>query len=467
MSDIHVTENCEKKIAIEKALRKLGVHIPEIKLPNGTVDLKKWAVVACDQYTSQCSYWKSVEADVADAPSTLHMIFPEVYLEGDDKQQRILNICNTMQQYMKENVLTTLSPSFVYVERKLDTGLRKGLLVGLDLEQYDYSEGSQTLIRTTEGTVLDRLPPRIAIRKDAVLETPHIMVLIDDPEETVIERAGESLSEADKIYDFDLMKDGGHITGYQVNDLKTIEDITESLVQLADPDEFRKKYNVDSAKGVLLFAMGDGNHSFATAKACWDAIKAKLNEEERQNHPARFTLVELVNVHDESLVFEPIHRVLFQVNPNHVLQSMADYYSALEQGFEFESFHSKEEMMDVYDTYLKIEKGIHVIPYVSQGQWGLLKISQPNNNLEAGTLQGFLDAYLKNNNEVDIDYIHGEEVTAELGSQPGNMGFLLPIMNKNDLFKTVIVDGALPRKTFSMGEAHEKRYYLECRKIVK
>ncbi len=467
----NIIESCGNRIlAIRESLRTLGVEIPQVMLPNRSIDLKRWAVVACDQYTSQRSYWKSVEDEVDDSPSTLHMVFPEVYLEDTDKDQRIQNISSAMNEYMEKSFLETLLPSFVYVERTLETGTRKGLMIALDLDQYDYKEGSQSLIRSTEGTVLDRLPPRIAIRKDAVLETPHIMVLIDDPGETVIEPIADKTSESDKLYDFDLMMNGGHIAGYRIKRMEAIEEIAYGLSKLADPLLFSQKYGVNEDKGVLLFAMGDGNHSFATAKACWDNIKEGLSEEEKQNHPARFALVELVNVHDEAMVFEPIHRVLFKVDPKHVLQSMKAYYDETEQLFEYKSFTSKEKMLGHYEENLHVYSDTHdthLIPYNFLGEWGILKISQAKSNIEAGTLQAFIDDYLSNNPEVTVDYIHGDEVTEELGSQEGNMGFLLPNMNKNDLFKTVIIDGVLPRKTFSMGEAHEKRYYLECRKIVK
>lgn len=452
----------------EAVLNSIGIRMPEIMLPSEHMDLRKWAVVACDQYTSQPSYWKSVEELVGNAPSTLHMIFPEVYLEDDDKKERIANITRAMKKCIDNGFFRQLPPAFVYVERVLAPGTRRGLLAALDLEQYDYREGSQTLIRATEGTVLDRLPPRIEIRKDAVLEVPHIMVLIDDPDRTVIEPVSQNLSEADKLYDFELMMDGGRVVGYKVTNPAHTDKIIDALCKLADPPAFRKKYNVGGDKGVLLYAMGDGNHSFATAKACWDRLKVNLSEEERQNHPARFAMVELVNVHDDSLVFEPIHRVLFRVKPEHVLDAMKEYYAYAGQGFEYESFDSEKKMRERYQTLLSgnAENG-HFIPCMFSGEWGLLKIRQPGCNLEAGSLQAFLDDYLAKNKEASIDYIHGEEVTAELGLREGNMGFLLPIMNKNDLFKTVIVDGVLPRKTFSMGEAHEKRFYLECRRIVK
>ena len=451
-----------------KSMRAIGVEIPEIMLPNKQVDLKKWAVVACDQYTSQPSYWRSVEEYVSDSPSTLHMILPEVYLEDEDSGRRIKNISKAMRKYIDENILVQLPPSMIYVERTLSTGIRRGLMAALDLEKYDYHEGDQTLIRATEGTVLDRLPPRIEIRKNAVLEVPHIMVLIDDPDKTVIEPVSKEVSETDKLYDFELMMNGGRIAGYQVRSQAAIGRIVDALTQLADPRAFREKYNVGEDKGVMLFAMGDGNHSFAAAKACWDNLKAYLNEEEKKNHPARFALVELVNVHDDSLIFEPIHRVLFQVDAGHVLKAMKEYYVSKDQGFDCESFSSEEQMKERYEALKESgQNNIHLIPCMSPDAWRILKITDPKSNLEAGTLQAFLDYYLENNKEVSIDYIHGEDVTADLGTKEGNMGFLLPIMDKNDLFKTVIVDGVLPRKTFSMGEAHEKRYYLECRKIVK
>ena len=292
---------------------KTGVIVPEILLPGKEADMTKWAVVACDQYTSQPSYWNAVEDYVGDAPSTLHIIYPEVYLDAEDKEQRIEKICRTMQRYLDEKILEPLPPSFIYVERTIGTGVRRGLIAALDLEEYDYHQGAQSLIRATEETVLDRLPPRIAIRKDAVLEAPHIMVLIDDPEKTVIEPITEAISDSDKLYDFDLMMDGGHITGYRVADSAEIERILNALSKLADPEVFQDKYGISSDKGVLLFAMGDGNHSFATAKACWDSLKKDLSDDEKKNHPARYALVELVNVHDDSLMFEPIHRVFFRL----------------------------------------------------------------------------------------------------------------------------------------------------------
>lgn len=446
--------------------KKIGIKTPEILLPNDNIDITKWAVVACDQYTSQRAYWVDVEKEIGDSPSTLHIIYPEVYLEDNDKDRRISDITQTMRKYLEEDMLKPLSPGFVYVERTLRSGVRKGLMAALDLEQYDYHEGSQTLIRATEGTVLDRLPPRICIRQGATLEAPHIMVLIDDPEKTVIEHISQNLSKMHKLYDFDLMMNGGHITGYQVNGQPSVDRIINALTKLADPVSFHKKYEVGEEKGVLLFAMGDGNHSLATAKACWEETKKNLSAQEIETHPARYALVELVNVHDEALVFEPIHRVLFRVDPEKVIKDMNEYYKSSGQGFAYELFNSKAAMLKRYKEKISTAEGHHILCTL-QGKWGILSVSCPNSNLEAGTLQAFLDDFLKRTPDASIDYIHGDEVAAELGSQKGNMGFLLPTMNKHDLFKTVVLDGVLPRKTFSMGEAQEKRFYLECRRIMK
>ncbi len=432
------------------SLSQLGVHIPEIMLPEKNTDLNKWAVVACDQYTSEHEYWKEVEVLTKGYPSTLNIIFPEVYLEDGDSDVRISSINSTMKSYIEDRVLTGLDGCFILVDRKTSHAeSRKGLMVALDLECYDYNKGSNTLIRATEGTVLDRLPPRIKIRQNATIELPHIMVLIDDPEKTVIEPLAEKSAQLEKLYDFELMMNGGHIKGYKVDGENDLQAISDALSKLAQKEVFCNKYNVDNTKDILLFAVGDGNHSLASAKGHWENLKKCLTPEEQKNHPARYALVELVNVHDEGLVFEPIHRVLFNVNAEDLLN-------------EFKAFSSNRSNEGHNCTS---GCAAHKFEYISSAGRGSVTIENPVSNLEVGTLQSFLDYYIKEHSQVKIDYIHGEEVVTKLGSQEGNMGFYLPAMNKTDLFKTVILDGALPRKTFSMGEAEEKRFYLECRKI--
>ncbi len=452
------------------SLSQLGVHIPEIMLPEKNTDLNKWAVVACDQYTSEHEYWKEVETLTKGYPSTLKIIFPEVFLEDGDSDVRISDINSTMKNYIEDRVLTGLDGCFILVDRKTSHAeSRKGLIVALDLECYDYNKGSNTLIRATEGTVLDRLPPRIKIRENATIELPHIMVLIDDPDKTVIEPLAAKSAQLEKLYDFELMMNGGHIKGYKVDGENDLQAISDALAKLAQKEVFCNKYNVDNTKDILLFAVGDGNHSLASAKGHWENLKKCLTPEEQENHPARYALVELVNVHDEGLVFEPIHRVLFNVNSEDILKEFKAFSSraagSVESVGSAGSVGSTCEKTVGLNISDKPNSSVHLFEYVTAAGRGSISVQDPVSNLEVGTLQSFLDFYMKEHPEVKIDYIHGEEVVTKLGSQEGNIGFYLPSMNKTDLFKTVILDGALPRKTFSMGEAEEKRFYLECRKI--
>lgn len=437
---------------MNKNYETIGLQKPTILLPKENVDLSKWSVVACDQYTSQPEYWEEVYKNIGGVPSTGHIIFPEVYLEKEDKQERIKNIQNNIKDYIEKDIFNAVD-SFIYVERTIKGKIRKGLMVALDLEKYDYNKGSQTLIRATEGTVLDRLPPRMEIREGALLESPHIMVLIDDPNKQIIEKISEKKSELKKVYDFELMMNGGHVAGYLVDE-KLDEIIISGLEKLSDKNLFQSKYGVGEDKGVLLFAMGDGNHSLATAKAIWEKNKSKVG----MDHPSRWALVELVNVHDEALVFEPIHRVVFGVKEN-PLEEMKKYFG---DNYNYFSCTDKNEMtIKVGELNQKQRVGI-----VYNNQFGYAEIANPSLNLAVGTLQKFLDDFLKNGKAEKIDYVHGLDVVCNLSNKESNVGFYLPGMDKNDLFKTVILDGVLPRKTFSMGEAEEKRFYLECRKII-
>ncbi len=445
--------------------KNIGVIVPEVLLPAKGINLEKWAVVACDQYTSQEEYWHEVENFIGNEPSTLNMIFPEVYLECDDTDERIEKINQFMKKYLDENVLVSQQSCFVYIERKVLNGhYRKGLMVAVDLEEYDYNKGAKTLIRATEGTVLDRLPPRIKIRENAPLEIPHIMLLIDDPDKTVIEPLTNKTNELQKVYDFDLMMKGNNIKGYKVDSEELISNIFCALHNLANAEAMQSKYQVDDDKGILLFAAGDGNHSLATAKACWEEVKKELSEEEFGSHPARFALVEVVNVHDDALTFEPIHRVVFNVKPDYLLNKMMEYLKEKDINATYHTYDSKE-VMDAASKDICTENG-HMIPFVTSEHFGIIRVENPAHQLAVGTLQAFLNELEKTDNDIKIDYIHGDDVVEKLGCKEGNMGFYLPCMDKHDLFKTVIIDGALPRKTFSMGEAEEKRFYLECKKIV-
>ena len=334
--------------------------------------------------------------------------------------------------------------------------------MGLDLEHYDFREGSKTLIRATEGTIVDRLPPRIKVRKDAPIELPHIMVLIDDPDKTIIEPLFDM--DLEKTYDFELMMQSGHIKGYRIDNENTINTIAEKLAQLSDPETFNQKYNVEN-QAVLLYAMGDGNHSFATAKAIWEELKKSgQSTEEIMSHPARYALVELVNLHDDGLEFEPIHRVLFDTDTEDMFNTMRDFYAG--QGSELSIRTFSSELEAETEAKKAREDNFQAVSFVTNRAAGVLVIKDPKLTLEIATLQSFLDLYLADKQDVKIDYIHGKEVVSELGSTPGNIGFFLEPMSKHALFKTIILDGALPQKTFSMGEADEKRFYLECRKIT-
>ena len=369
----------------------------------------KWAVIACDQFTSDREYWNKTSEIVGNAPSALNIVLPEIYLEDDDAEQRIIDINSKMTEYIENEIFDVFMDSMIFVERTMPNGkIRYGIVGAVDLEAYDYNKGATSLIRATEGTVLDRIPPRVKIRENAPIESPHIMVLIDDPAKTVI----EPLISAEQtiVYDFDLMLGGGNIKGKLID--KTAQDnIINALGNLC------------VGENPLLFAMGDGNHSLATAKACYVANPTPLN---------RYALVEIVNVHDDALEFEPIYRVLFNV--------------------------------DTADILSKMGGDGHKYRYITASGDGEIGLSATS-ALPVGTLQNFIDDYIAANPQVKVDYIHGIEAVEKLSQAENTIGFIFDGMEKAELFPTVKQDGALPRKTFSMGEAVSKRYYMECRRI--
>lgn len=412
----------------------------DILLPKN-VDFEKWSVVACDQYSSEPQYWEKAAEIVGDSPSTLNIIYPEAYLNEENSQERIDNINKTMEKYISDGVFAVYPDSLIYVERTQKNGkVRKGIIGCIDLEAYDFSVGSQSPIRATEGTIIARIPPRQRIRKNAPLELPHILMLADDRKGNIIETAEAEKDTLEVLYDFDLMQDGGHIKGMLLNDdLK--KRVLDNVEALENQKDFETKYGVQRKK-VLAIAVGDGNHSLATAKSCWEDIKKNLTEAERETHPARFALAELENLHDAALEFEPIHRVIFGVNPEEVKNSLLKYYPQASE----------------------TDNGGQKIVITCQGEESTVYIKDAPANLAVGTFQKFADEYLANN-EGEIDYIHGADVVRSLTQQENTIGFIFDAMEKNDLFETVIKDGALPRKTFSMGEAYDKRFYLEAKKI--
>ena len=410
------------------------ILLPDFKKVNGT----KWSVVACDQYTSEPEYWKAAEAEVGDAPSTLRLMLPEIYL--NDSEARIPAIREAMQKALN-NELIAHPDAMIYLERVQSDGtVRHGIIGAVDLEQYDYSVGSTSLIRATEGTVLERIPPRVAVRRGASVELPHVMLLIDDRRRTVIEQVAEQAKKNAPIYDFDLMLGGGHVTGYLLDEA-TQKGALDALTALATPDAMMERYG-DASLLPLLFAVGDGNHSLATAKASYEEIKQKIGADAAKEHPARYALAEVVNLHDEALNFEPIYRVVFGADGKDLVKGLK-----------------------AFAADLKGSAASQRITIVTKEGDDVLEIPAPEQQLTVGTLQRFLDGYLKQHPEAEVDYIHGEESLRNLSCGDGAVGFLFDGMEKNDLFRTVLYDGALPRKTFSMGHAQDKRYYLECRKI--
>ena len=420
-------------------MKHSGFSAAEILLPNfEQIEGSRWSVVACDQFTSERGYWEKAEALVGESPSALRLILPEAYL--NETATRVPQINQTMHTYLNE-ILQPHPNAMIYLERTQSDGtIRRGIVGKVDLEMYDYHKGSQSAIRATEGTVLERIPPRVAVRRNAVLELPHVMLLIDDPKRTVIEPIAARASALDLAYDFDLMLGGGHVCGKWLSEADRLA-VEAALIALVTPDQMAERYG-ESTLSPLLFAVGDGNHSLASAKEAYNEVKAQIGEEAAMNHPSRYALVEIVNLHDEALVFQPIYRVVFGVEPQALLADLQTYASGL-------------------DGNMPVQK----VEYAAQGMNGTLIFEHPIKQLTVGTLQDFLDTYVKNHPEAEVDYIHGEGSVRNLIDRPDAIGFLFDGMGKDQLFRTVIYDGALPRKTFSMGHAEDKRYYLEARVI--
>ena len=406
----------------------------ELLVPAENVDPSKWACVACDQYTSQPQYWQTVEAFAGDAPSAEKLILPECWLH--QAQQRIPQIHQNMRNVLADGTLTPgVVDGMVLTERSTGSGARIGLVTTVDLEAYDYRAGSHSPVRATEGTIVERIPPRLAVRRGAVLELSHVLMLIDDPMMSVVEPVYERRFDLPKLYDFPLMMDGGHLTGYAVTDpadLTAIFDALRALYQRAPEG--------------LLYAVGDGNHSLATAKAYWDELKPTLTPEQQLSHPARFAMIELENIHDDALVFEPIHRVLYGYDGDDLLAEIEQY--AMRIGCSLAGGPDEQDIDIVYEGK-QVRVSVTGSPYP----------------LAVGTLQAFLDDWLAHHPQCRVDYIHGEAAVRDLVKGEGAIGFLLPALDKSLLFPAVVKLGALPRKTFSMGEAHEKRYYMEARRL--
>lgn len=467
-----------------------------ILLPNDGIDMEKWSVIACDQFTSQADYWNAVEKYVADAPSTLNVVFPEIYLgtitkhendcnsSGDGvknaeyasmtDEERIKYINNTMDTYLTDGTLKqAVADGYVLVERTTESGVRLGIVGLIDLDDYDFDPKNKTLIRATEGTVISRIPPRVKIREHAAIELPHVMLLVDDPvdgqngelcrnesqenavniadiKHGIIEYVYAIRDTLRKLYDTELMQEGGHIRGYAIEG--------EAAKQLTEAFEAKQK-----SCGGFLFAVGDGNHSLATAKTCWENIKksGKFTEEQLKTHPARYALVEICNLHSEALEFKPIHRLLTNVD----VKDMLSFFEAEITKKGLESAEGDEIVFEYIesgnDDSAKQANGNEA---VSENNYGI-SITNRGDRLPVEILQGILDKYLETHDNVSIDYIHGDEALHGLVKETKGCGIFLQSIDKSTLFPAINAGGVLPRKTFSIGEANEKRYYMECHKI--
>lgn len=424
-------------------MKNIGFSPADVLLPRKGIDLEKWAVVACDQYTADPEYWDKVESFVGDAPSTLRITLPEIYLEKDGKEERIRNINNTMERYIRDGVFDEYKDSFILVERRTETGVRFGLVGKLDLEEYDYSPDSVSLIRATEGTILSRIPPRREIRLHAPLELPHIMVLISDEERSVIEPFRDRKGELHVVYDTPLMMNGGHVTGYLIDredDKNAISDALSKMLGKLDPGN------------PLLFAMGDGNHSLATAKSLWEDMKKGIPEEKRASHPARFALVEIENIFDEGLEFEPIHRIFYSIGKDGFMKALSE----AAPGFTAETIRKEE-------IHSKVNEGKGLFVLYDGNEYTLVTLFNTEKELSAWTVQAVIDSLLERK-ACTVDYIHGMDETLSLAGN-GNVALILPDIPKDSFFSSIMSDKAFPRKTFSIGHADEKRYYMEARRI--
>lgn len=399
------------------------VRVPHILLPKKGTDMTAYAVIACDQFTSQIDYWDELKDNIGEKLSTFHMIFPEAYLETVNNEEYIKGINANINRYLDTKMLEDIGPSFILVERVTSYGVRRlGLILAIDLEDYSYERGVKCSIKASEATIVERIPPRLKIREDAPIELPHTLVLFDDPDKTIIEPLYANRDSLPCVYDFELNQDGGHIRGYQIKDVDKVVKQFEAL--------YKKNNNG------LMFVVGDGNHSLATAKAHWEKIKKTLSEKERENHPARFALVEANNVYDDGIIFEPIHRIVFNAE--------SDFIEGLQ----------------------KVSSG-KKISYLYTKEKGKIPFKTPTNGAETYQIvQKFIDEYLVKHPETKVDFIHDESSLLDVADKNDkSVAVIMPALGKGDIFEFVAKDAVLPRKSFSMGHASEKRYYLEAKMI--
>ncbi len=424
----------------------VGIHFPEILIPDRKINKQKWSVIACDQYTSNEDYWARTSKAVGGAPSTLHIIIPEAHLNDPDVDERIRHAKQTMTDYIEDGVLVRLPQGVMLVERETPHGTRIGLVLAVDLEQYEIDFRTKPLIRATEQTVVERLPIRMKLREGSVIECPHVMLLIDDPKDTVIGPIYNIKAKLPQMYDTPLLMGGGQLKGWFVEGPEALDGIVSSLKNLKR-----------TARDGMLFAVGDGNHSLAAAKGVWERRKAGMTEEEMQDDPLRYALVEVVNLYDHGITMHPIHRVLFNVDVPVALRMLVSILN--NQGQEASMIYTR-------GTRVQHKEGVQTIHFESKMSKGIIEVKKPKHDMVTQTLTQALDALLKELTRARIDYIHGDDEFHELAKGHASLGFLMAPMRKEELFDAVIAYGVLPRKSFSMGVAEEKRYYFECRLLV-
>ncbi len=463
----------------------------DILLPKKGTDMSRWSVIACDQFTSEPEYWEETEQIVGETPSTLRMILPEVYLDGPQEKEKLEQIRQSMEEYLDHDIFSVYKNAMIYVERTDSSGkIRAGIVGCVDLEQYDYHRGSRSPVRATESTVEERIPARIRVRKNAPLELPHTMLLIDDKNKTVVEPCEQYRKEEKLLYDFDLMQGGGHLRGYLLDEkeqeriLAALDVLAKEQTGVAEPENQKTDGSASSREesaatepgamksAAMVFAVGDGNHSLASAREFYEQLKAAHPEEDYSTHPARYALTEIVNLHSPALEFEAIHRIVKETDVDALLAEMTE-----KLGLVFEEKNVSEEVagekaveehkgdqIERYGEDSRMDHSFQKMYVVRNGLCRRAVITRPTSKLTVGSLQAFLDEYQKEH-PISMDYIHGADTVLALSGEEGSVGFLLPDMAKEHLFPSVMADGALPRKTFSMGHAEDKRYYTECRKI--
>ena len=427
-------------------LQQVGIRFPQILIPEKKVNKQKWSVIACDQFTSNEDYWIKTSRLVGGAPSAFHVIVPEVFVDAHDLDQRVAHAKQIMRSYIEDGVLVSLPEGCVLVERETPHGTRMGLVLAIDLELYETDAEKKPLIRTTEETVSERMSVRIAMREDAVLECPHVMVMINDPADSVLGPVCSQKDNFAKVYDTPLMQGGGHVEGWFIEDANVLGGIAGALGAL------KKK-----AKDGMLFAVGDGNHSLAAAKHVWENAKADMTQEERETSPLRFALVEVVNLYDHGIFIHPIHRVLFNIDPPGVLRAIVGILNRTGQ---------EAHMMYTRGTRGQAKPGAQAIRFESKMSKGYIEVAKPRHALVSQTLTEVLDMLCEEMPRAKVDYIHGDDEFRELAHGHASLGFIMDPIRKEELFDAVIEYGVLPRKSFSLGTAEEKRYYFECRLLV-